>query len=184
MPLTYLVQHGEKQRGPGDPDLTEDGRRQAIRTGQWLRDAGLGALYSSPVLRAVRTAQLIATATGLDVQQDARLRERMNWDGGRPVQEFLADWAHSVRDRDFIPRNGDSSRHPGQRLQAFLADEADSAAPLAVVTHGGVTVDLLRTLLGDQAIPAHLMHEGIPSCAVTTLDGLKVIEVAATAHLS
>jgi hypothetical protein len=52
------------------------------------------------------------------------------------------------------------------------------------VTQGGVTVDLLRTLLGDHALSASLFEQGIPSCAITTLDKLHVVEVTSTAHLA
>jgi hypothetical protein len=35
----------------------------------------------------------IAEVTGLAVQPDARLRERLNWDGCMPFEAFLALWA-------------------------------------------------------------------------------------------
>jgi hypothetical protein len=53
-----------------------------------------------------------------------------------------------------------------------------------VVSHGGVTVDLLRNLLGDDGLPARLMTDGIPPCAITTLDDLHVVSIAATGHLT
>ena len=56
-------------------------------------------------------------------------------------------------------------------------------APVAAVTHGGVTTDLLRNLLPDQALPAGLADAGIPPCAITALDSLTVISIAATGHL-
>ena len=55
--LVYLIQHGEKEPLPGDPGLTGTGRDQAIRTGRRLRDAGIRALYSSPMRRARETAR-------------------------------------------------------------------------------------------------------------------------------
>lgn len=54
--------------------------------------------------------------------------------------------------------------------------------PVAVVTHGGVT-DLLRTLGGDEALPDSLLHDGVPSCAIITLDGTAVVDIASQAHL-
>lgn len=184
MSLTYLVQHGEKQPEPGDPGLTDRGRWQADCAARLLRDAGIASVYSSPMLRASETAERIAAASGLGVTVDERLRERMNWDGSRPIGEFLIDWSRSVRDRDYTPPSGDSSYQAGARLHAFL-DEIAAAqpGPIAVVTHGGITVDLLRSLLGDAAVPARLLHEGVPSCAITTLDEFTVVRIAATTHL-
>lgn len=143
----------------------------------------VGAVFSSPLRRARETAQFIAVASGLDVQEDARLRERMNWSDDQPVGAFLADWAATVRDRDHVPRSGDSSRHAGARLLGCLTDLAVERGPVAVVTHGGVTVDLLRTLVGDEVLPDSLLHNGVPSCAITTLDGVAVVDIASQAHL-
>ncbi|TDE11808.1 histidine phosphatase family protein [Jiangella asiatica] len=185
MPTFYLVQHGDKQRTPGDPGLTELGRAQAARTGRWLRhNAELTACYSSPFCRARETAEAVAAATSMRVQVDPRLRERMNWDGSRPLAAFLADWATATGDRDHVPRDGDSSRRAGDRLRGFLVDHLGLAGGVAVVTHGGVTVDLLRTLVGDDQLPTRLLTDGVPSCALTVLDGLSVVEIASVDHLA
>jgi broad specificity phosphatase PhoE len=180
----YLVQHGDKERTPGDPGLTELGRGQAVVTARWLQGTGLHSLYSSPLRRARETAAPIGHATGLVTQVDSRLRERVNWDGTQNFDAFLADWDRSTKDRDLVPGNGESSRSAGERLRIFLAGLAGASGPVAVVSHGGVTTDLLRTLLGDDELPPRLMDEGIPSCAVTTLDDLHVISIADTGHLS
>lgn len=113
MTLVYLVQHGDKEALPGDPGLTPAGEQRAARTGQWLRQAGLRSLYASPLRRAQQTAALIAAGTGLPVRTDARLRERMNWDGSRPLEDFLAEWACATAHRDFVTSDGESSRQAG-----------------------------------------------------------------------
>ncbi|MDZ5446498.1 histidine phosphatase family protein [Micromonospora sp. 4G57] len=180
----YLVQHAEKLPDAGDPGLTALGRSQAAVTGRWLSHAGLGAVYTSPLLRARQTAQCVAGAAGgLSVHIDHRLRERMNWDGNQPIPEFLQDWSRATLDREFVPRSGDSSRQAAQRMMSFLAERAHGPVPIAVVTHGGITVDVLRTLLGDEGVATELMTRGVPSCAITTLDSLKVVSIAWTDHL-
>ena len=149
MTRIYLVQHGDKERAPGDPGLTELGRRQAQVTARWLQGMGLHEVHSSPLRRARETAEAIARAAGLTVRVDGRLRERMNWDGTQPFETFLAEWDRSTNDRDFVPGNGESSRSAGERLRAFLAAHSGGSGQIAAVAHGGVTTDLLRTLLGD-----------------------------------
>ena len=181
--LIYLVQHGDKERLAGDPGLTELGRGQAGATARWLQGAGLQALFSSPLRRARETAAAIAAATGLPVQLDSRLRERLNWDGTQTFDSFVADWDRSALDRDFTLSNGESSRSAGERMRVFLAGLSGRLGPVAAVSHGGVTTDLLRTLLGDEALPPRLLAEGIPPCAVTTLDDLHVVAIASTRHL-
>lgn len=184
MTLVYLVQHGEKERSPGDPGLTELGRSQAVRTGQWLGSMGVRSLWTSPLRRAGETAACIASVTGLDVLPDARLRERLNWEGEMSLDAFLTLWAAGTRDRDLAPDGGESSRQAGARLRAFLAGLSGELGPVAAVTHGGVTTDLLRDLLGDDDLPPGLLDAGIPPCAVTVVDGASVLMIASTSHLT
>jgi broad specificity phosphatase PhoE len=178
MTTAYLVQHGEKERLPGDPGLTQAGREQAIRAGQWLRDQGIRALYSSPQRRALQTADGIASVTGLAIQTDARLAERLNWDGRESYDAFLALWDRTTDDRDLVPPGGESARQAAERLLDFLADLRVSTGSVAAVTHGGVTIELLRTLLGDEAVPADLFSAGVPPCAITAIDDLHVVAIA------
>lgn len=74
--------------------------------------------------RARETADLIASAINTPVREDTRLREQMNWDGSQPFDEFLAEWAAAVRDRDFVPHTGDSAWHAGELFRSFLRDVA------------------------------------------------------------
>jgi broad specificity phosphatase PhoE len=64
--MVYLVQHGEKQRLPGDPGLTELGRQQATRTGRWLSGLGVSELWASPMRRARETADCITAVTAIE----------------------------------------------------------------------------------------------------------------------
>jgi broad specificity phosphatase PhoE len=148
--LVYLVQHAEKEPGPGDPGLTTAGREQVDRFARWL--------YSSPSWRAQETARLIAAVLGVAITTDPRLRERMNWDGSRTIEAFLDDWRRSVMDRDFIPPDGESSRQAGDRMRAFVREVSDLNGTVVAVTHGGATTDVLRTLLGDDELPSGLLR--------------------------
>jgi broad specificity phosphatase PhoE len=183
MGIVYVVQHGEKVREPGDPGLTARGREQAALAAAWLRDKGLQAVFASPLRRARETAAAVAAVTGLPVRVDARVTERMNWDGSVPAERFFADWTRASEDRDFVPAVGDSSRAAGARFREFLV-ECGADGPIAVACHGGVTVDLLRTLLGDAAVPEIVLREGVPSGAITVIDGLTPIAIAETVHLA
>ena len=64
-----LPMHVENQDGqPADPPLSEIGRTQADRMATWLQGASLARLYSSPMARALETAQPLARAQGLDIE--------------------------------------------------------------------------------------------------------------------
>ncbi|MFD8724689.1 hypothetical protein ACFV2H_43730 [Streptomyces sp. NPDC059629] len=118
------------------------------------------------------------------VREDAHPRETMNRDGAQPTEDFLADPAASVKYRDFVPAAGGSSCDTTERIRARLVDLADEPRPVALVTHDGVTVDLPRALIGDDAVPVELVRHCVSSCAITTLDDLSVADVASVAYLA
>jgi probable phosphomutase (TIGR03848 family) len=75
MPMILLVRHGENDyvkkgrlagRLPG-VHLNEKGRQQAQAVAEKLAGAAIKAIYSSPMERAMETAEPIAKALGLDV---------------------------------------------------------------------------------------------------------------------
>jgi broad specificity phosphatase PhoE len=182
--MVYLVQHGDKERLPGDPGPTALGRQQATHTGRWLNGRGVRALWTSPMRRARETADCVAAVTGLAVQPDARLRERLSWDGGMPFDAFLALWPRTMGDRDLVPEGGQSSRQAAARLLAFLADLRALPGPVTAVTHGGITTELLRDLLGDDALRPGVLDAGIPPCAITAIDDLNPVMIASVSHLA
>ena len=191
-----IVQHGEKERQPGDPGLTETGRTQASATAEWIRQTCTPTrVVSSPLRRAVETAAPIASAIGIESTTDDRLRERMNWDDDTKMslEEFLAEWHRASSDRSFMPRSGDSSDQAADRFIGALREIAAAAADgddIVVVAHGGVTVDSLRTLVGDERLEREqpdLISNGVPCCAVTELlwDGSdSEVRLPATGHLA
>jgi len=78
-----LCRHGEsvgnlarKFQGTMDLPLSHVGHLQAQYTGRFLKPFGLTALWTSPQLRALRTAEEIATHIGIPFKDDARLTER------------------------------------------------------------------------------------------------------------
>ncbi len=174
-----LVQHGEKAREPGDPRLTEVGHRQVADTARWIESRygrSIARVFSSPLRRARETAAPIAHHLGTEVSIDDRLVERMNWsvESGLDLPTFLAEWDRASSDRSYQPAIGESSTATGERMLAALHDVSATHPECTVVvaTHGGATVDLLRTLLGDAAVEERvpgLIAEGPESCAITVL---------------
>ena len=190
-----LVQHGEKVASAGDPGLTAVGRRQAAAVASWLAEhhPDIEFIWASPLRRARETAASIGAALQLEVRTDARLRERMNWDDTAiDLDGFLSEWKRASADRTYQPTNGDSASEAARRFTAALADieELTGEGTIVVVAHGGVTVDTLRSLVGDEAVNAadpDLIDNGVPSCAITELrvdaGGVAVDAYPSTIHL-
>ena len=82
MAIIYLVRHGKtdfigkKLCGnlPGI-HLNEEGRSQAQKAADYLGDFPIKAIYSSPIERALETAEIINTNSGLEVTPVDFLRE-------------------------------------------------------------------------------------------------------------
>jgi probable phosphoglycerate mutase len=83
MPLLLLIRHGEndyvktgKMAGqiPG-VHLNERGQKQAQALGEALKDVPIKAIYSSPLERAMETAEPIATSHSLQILQESNLKD-------------------------------------------------------------------------------------------------------------
>jgi probable phosphoglycerate mutase len=80
--VTLLLRHGQTElsvqkryAGRSDVPLTETGLRQAVAAAKRLASAGIGVIVTSPLQRAVQTAQEVAAATGAAVVADEGFRE-------------------------------------------------------------------------------------------------------------
>ena len=97
--LLLLARHGATQDnadglilGHHDPPLSEAGREQAETLGRRALEAGVGAIWSSPLLRARQTAALVGAMLGIEPRVQEQLIEsyRGSWEG-RPVREIAAE---------------------------------------------------------------------------------------------
>ncbi|HEY0343484.1 MAG TPA: histidine phosphatase family protein, partial [Solirubrobacteraceae bacterium] len=77
-----LVRHGQTERssrgaysGQLDVPLTSLGREQAQRCAERLAGTDVDAIYTSPLVRALQTAQAVAEASGVSLTIDDRLIE-------------------------------------------------------------------------------------------------------------
>jgi uncharacterized phosphatase len=135
MTLIYIVRHGQtewnasgnKYCGISDIELSETGKRQALKVASVLKDVEFSAAYSSSLCRAHETASLIAKEHGLTVTPDPRIIE-MNygtWEGKRR-EEFLSEWADWLED----PSNrnaggtGETSQQVFDRYNEFIEEVA------------------------------------------------------------
>jgi len=159
----YIVRHGATDwnqsgriQGHIDIPLNETGRAQARLVSGRLAAFGATALFSSDLLRAYETAQIIGQATGLKVTQNPGLRE-INfgaWQGLLSLQIRERDpevyAARRANPYDVAPAGAETWRHFYERaLQAVHEILAViEAERLIVVTHGGVCTTLGLRALG------------------------------------
>jgi probable phosphoglycerate mutase len=124
--------------------LTVTGRRQARVLGESLAGRRVAWVYTSPMARAVQTAEIAAGVLGLHVSVREGLREFAVGDhAGRPFREnmFAASYdAWLAGDEQARVPGGESGAEVLARMAAELAGIADlhPGETVLVVSHGGV----------------------------------------------
>lgn len=158
-----VVRHGEtvwnregRQQGWLDTDLTELGVAQTQAVAEGLAEAGIAAVYSSDLGRAVKSAQIIAEKLGLAVVTEERLRERnLGIVQGMTLAEFAEEkpdeYARfSSCDADYVVPEGESRRQISERVVASVNDIAGrhEGKRVLLVAHGGVLNSMFRYAVG------------------------------------
>jgi broad specificity phosphatase PhoE len=145
-----------------DTDLSPHGEEQVrLLADHFNRLHGhVDALYSSPLIRARRTAEAIGELTGHQPILLDDLREMYFGDlDGRPFEELRDAYAHLLEAdenseiEDFVWPSGESRSGFTARVIRVVDHIADrhSGRAVGVVTHGGVIATLLTVLNGESA---------------------------------
>ena len=150
MTTILLARHGETDwnrdyrfQGHADPPLNESGRRQAAELADVLADKRLAAVYSSPLRRALETAEILAAPHGLEPVKVEALREVDvgSWQGltrtelAERVPEQLARWLDGGQGWE----DGETYEQLARRVLSALLDlaAAHEGGRILAVTHGG-----------------------------------------------
>lgn len=161
----YFIRHGVTEsnasghlQGHRDVPLSAQGRREAEATAAHLKALlpGPVRLYSSPLRRAMETAETVAGALGVPITADAAWMEMdvgdlsgHSWAEAQTLwPEHTSLWYRDTR-RVHFPGAAESIAAFMDRVQdatrSLLA--ADAATPILVVTHGGALNIAMRTVL-------------------------------------
>lgn len=140
--MLYLVRHGQTAAnaerrlvGRADVPLSDLGRDQVAAVAAALRGDGITRVVSSPLARAVATAE----AFGLPVEVDDRWVEMDYGDlDGQPMADVAAEvWTAWRSDTGFRPPGGETLVEVAARVGDACRDLAGAAAdgPVVVVSH-------------------------------------------------
>lgn len=183
----YILRHGRtpwntegRLQGRTDIALNEDGRRSALETGARLKEIPFAAAFSSPLLRAKETAELILQGRDIPLQVDDRLielsygqaegaclAEYPQWD--RMIQQLFA-----VPEQDYLaPEGGESYADLLVRCCDFvnhvLLPHEKEWEHVLLVSHGGTVRGLFTAMLGEAADGLFQKHPP-KNCAVNIVD--------------
>ena len=194
------IRHGEtawnvdtRIQGHLDIPLSANGRWQAERLAEALRDEPIKAIYASDLTRAWETAQYVGQVQSLPVIKEIGLRERDFGDfEGKTFAEIEMllpeqSMRWRKRDPDFYPAGGESL----VALRARVIEAAERLAAqhpgeqIALVGHGGVMDVLYRaaTRLDIQAPRTWTLGNAAINRLLWTPEGFTLVGWADTQHL-
>ena len=176
--MIYIIRHGQTEKnranvlqGRSDIPLNDSGRQQAEEVRNRVIKAGIhfDLVYTSPLIRAVQTAAIIAE--GIPQLKDDRLIEM---DYGPYEGMNLADPAPEVLEffRDFVHNPAPNGMEPLQaivvRLGSFLEEIREEAAEknILISTHAIAMKGALEYLTPDSG--GSYWSKFIGNCAVYT----------------
>lgn len=141
--MIYIIRHGKTElnkanvlQGRSNYPLNEEGIEQAKKAAEDLREIHFDHVFSSPLTRAVQTAEIICP----DIKPviDERLIEM-----------------------DYGPYEGSDLENPSPELIAFFMDFAHTPAPegmeqlSSVVSRAGDFIESIRNLPGNILVSTH-----------------------------
>ena len=180
----YIVRHGQtllnsldRAQGWADSPLTEAGKQMVADIGQKLKGIDFDAVYTSDMLRAIQTAELILEANGkngVPIERDVRLREWClgcmeaennavflknvsDWLGGASFAELnqrLPDVADAIYEHD---KTGMAEPFQAieERLEAAFMDTAQrhgmgESSNILIVTHALAIKTIIHLFAPEQ----------------------------------
>jgi alpha-ribazole phosphatase len=158
-----FIRHGQtswnkekKYQGHSDISLNETGFRQAELVGKRLAKEKVNAIYSSDLLRACQTAELIAQYHALPVirKQDLREINFGEWEG-LTYQEIMNSWPEILttmysQPSKTCPPQGENFDRVRQRVSRALQQciVKHQNETIVIVSHGGTMRVILCAALG------------------------------------
>ena len=182
--MIYVVRHGEtdwnlqeKMQGQTDTPLNDTGREQAKAAAAEVAKNNIHHIFSSDLLRAKETAEIINKELGLEIIFDKRIREYSFGDlEGRNRKDITPqEWKEfNIDARQF---NAETIQEIYSRVKSFLDEiESKNLGNVLLVTHGGTTKMLLyctnhNTLNETEFMQNYMQKENIGNSSLIKLSG-------------
>jgi 2,3-bisphosphoglycerate-dependent phosphoglycerate mutase len=146
----YLIRHCQTSGQEPDAVLTAEGEKQAEKLADFLSDAPISRIVSSPFVRAVQSIKPLAHRLRLQIETDPRLQERVLSDS--PLVHWRENLQQTFEQLDLRFPGGESSREAMQRASAAVQDilYRQPTGATAIVSHGNLSTLLLKHF--DEAI--------------------------------
>ncbi len=171
-----LIRHG-RQNSPlcnVNVPLSEEGRRQAELLGERLKNEQVDAVWSSNLIRAVETADIINEALSVPRVSRDDLREISFGDMEGLCDEVIADRfedvlrARAKMEQDIAYPGGENAADVIARVLPIMREIQNcDYETVVVVTHGGVIRSLVAHYLGMEYAKVPLLGGHLENCGIT-----------------
>lgn len=181
----YLVRHGETSAtkkgricGHSDISLNEDGYDQAELIGSWFTDMEIESIFSSPLARAVQTADAIAKAirmptyykhSGLIEKKEGTWEGKTYWEIRDQDPKLWEQWSKDPI--NFAPPEGESVKDFIARIDRAFKDilnNYETGNKMIFTTHAGVIRGMIMNALN---IPAeNFFRIDVPPASISRID--------------
>ena len=141
--MIYIIRHGKTElnkanvlQGRSNHPLNEEGIEQAKKAAETLREVRFDHVFSSPLIRAVRTAEIVC-----------------------PDKKPVID--ERLIEMDYGPYEGSDLKNPSPEVITFFSDFAHNPAPKgmeqldSVVSRAGDFIESIRNLSGNILVSTH-----------------------------
>ncbi len=167
MEKLFLVRHGEtvwnserRYIGRTDLPLSEEGIKQARSLANRFSKEKVEAIFTSPLKRAIQTAEIISKETGLKTVVFPELIEVDfgDWEG-LTYEEIKQKFGDLIDNWLFRPSkveipSGEKWESVTKRVKSFFDEMSKRSEETAlVITHGGVIKTIISLILNHERIP-------------------------------
>lgn len=166
--VIYLIRHGETEgpkkvyKGHLDVLLSKEGQHQIEKTAYFLKEYAKKynlkpeIIYSSPLKRAVSSAEILSRILSLDIKIEETLKERSfgKWEG-LSINEIVSLYPDDferwrTNPVKFSPPEGEStvdvSKRASEALKKIIKNHKNSQ--IFITAHGGINRVILCNILG------------------------------------
>lgn len=157
-----LIRHGETDLnranvffGILDPELTEEGKKQAENARKILKSIDYDKIYSSDLKRAVETAKIVHKYDSV-IQKISDLRE-INFGifEGHSYEELLEKYPEEIKKsqedwKNYNYENGESVKELQERAIKFIKNSINLDESTVLVTHWGIINTILSYYFSNE----------------------------------
>ncbi len=143
MKTLYIIRHCQASGQGEEAPLTVDGMKQAKNLAVFLHKYPINRIISSPYIRAIDSIKPYSEKSGIRIELDERLRERVL--SSDNLENWFEHLQLSFEDFSLKLKGGESSAEAKTRAEMLINElRVDNNEHIVLVSHGNLSTLLLN----------------------------------------